>query len=83
MAALKTREGMAAKAVEFAVLTACRSGEVRGALWSEFDFAARIWTIPAERMEKQDAATQLRGEGNKQHRQATCRCGQDCLCQKM
>ena len=39
MVALRAREGSAAKAVEFAVLTACRSGEVRGAQWSEFDLA--------------------------------------------
>lgn len=32
------------------ILTATRSGEVRGASWEEFDLAARIWTIPAERM---------------------------------
>ncbi|MBK7646540.1 MAG: tyrosine-type recombinase/integrase [Betaproteobacteria bacterium] len=50
MVALRAREGSAAKAVEFAVLTACRSGEVRGAQWSEFDLAERIWTIPAARM---------------------------------
>lgn len=50
MIALRAREGSAAKAVEFAVLTACRSGEVRGAQWSEFDLDERIWTIPAARM---------------------------------
>jgi integrase len=50
MIALKARPGMASKAVEFTVLTACRSGEVRGAKWSEFDFTERVWTIPAERM---------------------------------
>jgi len=50
MGALRTREGIAARAVEFAILTACRSGEVRGAQWSEFDFNERVWTIPAERM---------------------------------
>lgn len=50
MQALKTREGVASKAVEFAVLTACRSGEVRGAQWSEFDLLEKVWTIPAERM---------------------------------
>ena len=50
MLALKARPGVASKAVEFAVLTACRSGEVRGAQWSEFDFTERVWTIPAERM---------------------------------
>lgn len=50
MQTLKARPGMASKAVEFTVLTACRSGEVRGAQWSEFDFTERVWTIPAERM---------------------------------
>ena len=37
-------------AFEFLVLTACRSGEVRGALWKEMDLAEREWRIPAERM---------------------------------
>ena len=37
-------------AIEFLILTAARSGEVRGATWSEFDLKARAWTIPAERM---------------------------------
>ena len=37
-------------ALEFLVLTACRSGEARGALWSEIDMAAKVWTIPASRM---------------------------------
>ena len=37
-------------AFEFLVLTACRSGEVRGARWIEVDLAAATWTIPAERM---------------------------------
>lgn len=50
MKALKLREGTAARAVEFAILTACRSGEVRGARWSEFEISGKIWTIPAERM---------------------------------
>ena len=40
-------------AFEFLVLTACRSGEVRGALWNEMDFDARDWRIPAERMKTQ------------------------------
>lgn len=50
MAALKAREGTAPRAVAFTILTACRSGEVRGAQWSEFDFKERMWTIPASRM---------------------------------
>lgn len=50
MSALRAREGVAARAVQFAILTACRSGEVRGARWAEFDKAGKVWTIPAERM---------------------------------
>jgi integrase len=50
MSALRVREGVSARAVEFAILTACRSGEVRGARWAEFDTAGKLWTIPAERM---------------------------------
>jgi integrase len=37
-------------AIEFAVLTATRSGETRGATWDEIDFSGRRWIIPAERM---------------------------------
>jgi integrase len=50
MSALCLREGVSARAVEFAVLTAGRSGEVRGARWAEFDTAGKLWTIPAARM---------------------------------
>jgi integrase len=39
-----------AHAMRFAVLTACRTGEVIGAQWSEIDLTGRVWTIPAERM---------------------------------
>jgi integrase len=42
--------GMGALAVEFAILTAARSGEVRGAVWPEIDLAAAMWVIPAKRM---------------------------------
>lgn len=47
---LRKRKGTAAKALEFLILTATRSGEVRGAEWSEIDLSAKTWTIPAERM---------------------------------
>ena len=47
---LRQRQGNAARALEFAVMTAARSGEVRGALWDEIDFKRKRWTIPAERM---------------------------------
>ena len=39
-----------ARAFEFLILTAARTGEVRYAEWSEIDFAAGTWTIPADRM---------------------------------
>lgn len=49
-AALRERSGTAARALEFALLTAARSGEVRGATWSEIDVDAKLWVVPAERM---------------------------------
>lgn len=50
MADLRTKSGMGARALEFAILTASRSGEARGALWNEIDLDAKVWTVPAERM---------------------------------
>ncbi len=50
MKALRTTEGMGALALEFSILTATRSGEVRGATWDEINFDAKLWTIPAVRM---------------------------------
>jgi len=50
MADLRTRDGVAACALEFAILTAARSGEVRGMRWGEVDWQTRTWTVPAERM---------------------------------
>ncbi|RYG56513.1 MAG: DUF4102 domain-containing protein, partial [Alphaproteobacteria bacterium] len=47
---LRKMEGMGARALEFLLFNASRSGEVRGALWSEIDEKAKLWTIPAERM---------------------------------
>lgn len=47
---LREREAIAAQALEFAILTGARSGEVRGATWAEIDLDAKVWTIPAERM---------------------------------
>ncbi|KYP10496.1 MAG: hypothetical protein A0129_12690, partial [Limnobacter sp. CACIAM 66H1] len=47
---LRTHEGITAKAIEFVILTACRSGEVRLATWDEFNLAEKKWTIPANRM---------------------------------
>jgi integrase len=50
IARLREREALAALALEFCILTAARSGEVLGARWSEIDLAAKVWTVPAERM---------------------------------
>jgi integrase len=50
MYSLRGRDAVAARALEFAVLTAARTGEVLGAKWTEIDFKAGTWTVPAERM---------------------------------
>jgi len=49
-AALRRRDGMGARALEFAALTAARSQEVRGARWDEIDIDGRLWIVPAARM---------------------------------
>ncbi|MDA8230753.1 MAG: integrase arm-type DNA-binding domain-containing protein [Magnetospirillum sp.] len=50
MADLRGQDGTAARALEFQILTATRTGEVIGATWSEIDIDRRIWIIPGERM---------------------------------
>ena len=50
MKELRARKAMAARLVEFVILTACRSIEAREARWSEVDLGKGIWTIPKERM---------------------------------
>jgi integrase len=50
MSELAKQQGFGARALELAILTAARSGEVRGATWEEFDLGAAVWTIPASRM---------------------------------
>jgi integrase len=50
MERLRAREAMAARALEFLILTAARTNEVLGARWSEIDLEAGLWTVPAERM---------------------------------
>ena len=47
---LRGREAVAARALEFLILTAARAGEVFGATWGEIDTTAKLWTIPAGRM---------------------------------
>ena len=50
MNALRQAEGLGAKALAFGMLTAARSGEVRGATWGEFDFERKVWIVPEGRM---------------------------------
>ena len=50
MAAVRAQEGIAARALEFTILTSARTSEVTGASWDEFDLKAGVWTIPASRM---------------------------------
>ncbi|MEI7970726.1 MAG: integrase arm-type DNA-binding domain-containing protein [Betaproteobacteria bacterium] len=50
MEALRTMDGIGARALEFTILCAARSGEVRLAKWQEFDLEAKVWTIPGARM---------------------------------
>lgn len=50
LTALRQQSGTAARALEFLILTAARTGEVIGARWSEIDMAGGVWTIPASRM---------------------------------
>jgi integrase len=57
MAALRAQKGADARGLEFAILTAARTGEVTGARWSEIDESSKTWTVPASRM-----------KGGKEHR---------------
>jgi len=50
IANLQASQGVSARALEFLILTAARSGEVREAQWVEFDFDSKVWTVPAGRM---------------------------------
>jgi integrase len=57
MTELRAQAGTAARALEFTILTAARTGEALGTCWEEIDLAAKVWTVPAERM-----------KGGRQHR---------------
>jgi integrase len=50
MSDLRDRDNVSARALEFTILTAARTGESLGARWDEIDWANKLWTIPAERM---------------------------------
>ncbi len=47
---LQIQDGMGARALEFAILTAARTNEVLGARWDEIDLEARVWSVPGSRM---------------------------------
>jgi len=53
MAALRAQEGIAARALEFTILTAARTGETIGATPAEIDPNAKVWTVPADRIKAQ------------------------------
>jgi len=53
MTALRARPAVAARALEFTILTAARSGEARGMTWGEVNLVEKLWTVPAERMKAQ------------------------------
>ena len=57
MAELRAMPGIAARALEFTILTAVRTSEARFARWSEVDLRTGVWTVPGERM-----------KGDKEHR---------------
>jgi integrase len=63
MTNLQARQAVAARALEFAILTAARSGEVLGARWEEFDLDQAVWTVPATRM-----------KGGREHRVPLSQC---------
>jgi integrase len=50
LAVLRQRDGVAARALEFTILTAARTGEAIGATWDEIDLKAKVWTVPAGRI---------------------------------
>ena len=50
LARLRDMDGIAARALEFLILTATRTGEVIGARWDEINFLEKVWTVPAARM---------------------------------
>jgi integrase len=57
MEQLRAAQGVAARCLEFAALTVCRTNEALLATWSEFDFDAALWVIPKERMKAKEEHT--------------------------
>lgn len=68
MARLRKQEFISARALEFTILTAARTGETIGADWSEFDLEGGLWIIPASRM-----------KADKEHRVPLCTRGLEIL----
>lgn len=60
---LTDREGPAADALRFTILTTVRTSEALGARWEEFDMVRRVWTVPGD-----DPKTQRRMKGGREHR---------------
>jgi integrase len=58
LAALRRRQGMAAKALEVTLLSELRTGEVISARWSEIDLKSKTWTIPPERLKDRRTRTE-------------------------
>lgn len=59
MVHLRSLDAMAARCLEFLILTAARSGEVLNAEWSEIDFASKVWTVSASRMKGGESTAYL------------------------
>src|SRR5262249_25158032 len=70
MTRLRGLGSLSARATEFTILTAARTGETRGASWDEFDFAGKVWTVPASRM-----------KAGKEHRVPLCERAMEILTQ--
>ena len=60
MTALCADDSLASYALRFAILTACRTGEVLGATWPEIDTEAALWVVPAGRIEHPGGAVRRR-----------------------
>jgi integrase len=58
LAALRQRQGIAAKALEVTLLTGLRTGEVIGARWTEIDLECKTWVIPPERLKDRKTRTE-------------------------
>jgi integrase len=73
MAELRAQDGLAARALEFAILTAARTGEVTGANPKEFDLRHAVWTIPAARMKaKREHRVPLSSRASEIARESEC-----------